>query len=683
MSAFAALKSLDSMASILQDDVDDSDQIIGYLKNSSDDDVDEDVDEEDVIREGARSNPLPTVSPVPQFKRPGGFIPIFESNFTPNEDNFLVNNSGKEIIIGLKQGEYLVVNGQADLKIQRGAILINNCHYHYAHPDHSYRIIASQSQSLPIIASAQVLDRSCGILDSKTVDNEHLFHSDYKSVITLSSLETGLEDIGKYCPPLKRFFYNKNDEEQVQLESSISFLNHPDVEYLRNFSFEIVLDNKGMTGLSLDRSWVNKIKELSRYDENDTSSTITLVIGNKNSGKSTFSKSLLNNFFVDGNREVSYLDLDPGQSEFSDPYCLSISSYKRPIFGINIDKGNKHGLTEYYGFTSPQLQPNLYLAIIKKLFRFYQEHQSGNHLIINTPGWIKGLGKELLESITIYINPTHLVYLNGLGILLESNVEADATLEGLTFQNLHVLPGMYQVSKYSPAQLRTFNKLIYFHKNESTTSPSYNFNSHLLHTAPIKISYQTDPNDHNFSGVNAVSVSNFDVSLQFDHNDLLLMVDSSIAGIYLIENEQFFSNKFQLGAKLPLYINSTDFFNETVSHGSYLFMGLCMIHSVNKEKQYFNVYFPEGKVVIKLKEMIKVGGYKLVLVKGDGDIPSQEILMPELVQQQISSLKKLKKSNSNVQDMKKMPYVSFIAGNKVGGVWKIRRNIMRRSHRQR
>lgn len=115
-------------------------------------------------------------------------------------------------------------------------------------------------------------------------------------------------------------------------------------------------------------------------------------------------------------------------------------------------------------------------------------------------------------------------------------------------------------------------------------------------------------------------------------------------------------------------------------------MGLCMVHSINTKDEFFNIYLP-GHNQHRLTEMITKRDYKMLLVKGDGDIPSPDLLMFDMLLKQQEDLKRLnkkRKKNPNVddKDVLKIPYVTFENKNKIGGIWKTRRNVMRRSHQR-
>ncbi|CUM55944.1 Polynucleotide 5'-hydroxyl-kinase GRC3 [Debaryomyces fabryi] len=679
MSAYAALQKMSGTTSVLygasgESDNEKDNETIGYLRNSSDEEAEE-----------TEIPIIPTTTPTPNIIRTPSIVPrvnnfICESNFIPNDDNFIVFHD--HIIIGLKANEYILINGQCKMTIQRGAILINTGHYVFAHPNNCIPIIASQSQSLPIISSTQVVDRS-GIKDTKTEENIHLFSSNYKSVIKLENFYTGLEKIGSYHPPFKRFFYSKSlgeDEELTEYE-----------RLFKTYSFEIILKDRGCIGISIEKLWLNQIQLLIADINEDLVPKIIMIIGNKNSGKSTLSKTLLNSLILDNQNAVSYLDLDPGQSEFSIPYCLSLTNHSKPIVGMNIPKtsGDEDSISHYYGFTTPQSQPSQYVSIIKALFQEYDQTYKprGNHLIINTPGWIKGYGKELLHELTAFINPNQL-------ILLSNNTDTDNmdnsdNLNGLTFQNSRCFQGIYQTSKYSPFQLRMFNKLSYFHQ---LADLKFDFNIHILLRSPLKISYETANSPKTFKGINMISVLNYDVGLNFELNDLLSMIDTSIMGLYLIDHEYYSSVKSSIKRLgdchyLPQYLDSTDYTSLINYSSSYnVFMGLCMVHSINTTDEFFNIYLPNNNQT-QLTEMITKKDYKLLLVKGDGDIPSPELLMFDMLLKQQEDIKKLNKrrrKNPNLddKDVLKIPYVTFENKNKIGGIWKTRRNVMRRGHQR-
>lgn len=573
-------------------------------------------------------------APVQKDPYAPGIDQIKPSFSITNENNFITQKDG--ILIGLKVNEAVTLSGQFSLIIERGAILINGCEYYHAPQE--FKIILPRLTNLPTISSTQVLNTN-EVSDIKTEDNAHLFTSDFKSIIRIKNMTTGLENVGKYFQPFKNLFKLRDDNYSFDVNFSTQ---------------EGILFNDQISGLE---------------DVHDPRSFIT--IGNKNSGKSTISKLLINKL-INNNIPVSVLDLDPGQSEYSKPYCLSITNHYTTIHGFNYHQDLENDVQYYYGASSPQTNPQLYLRIIESLIQYYFQvlKHKGHFLIINTPGWVKGYGKQLLVEITKLINPDHL-------ILLSSNItDNDDILQDLTFQNLQVLKGSFQQSKYSPVDFRTFNKLIHFHK---IGPKSYDFTTHLLQRSPLKLPFQTeDPESsagNGFNGIDLVTILNHDLDLNFNWEDLTLMLDMSIVGLYFIDHE-YFQSHYHLfhysSGKLP-YLNSSDY-SEMVEYNSTMvkFIGVGLIHSINPVNNYMNFYFPPDQDISHSKALLQEG-YKLMVVKGESDIPSCEVLMPQLLEKYKKAYKKASKAK---EPLPLLPYVNY--NNKINGVWKVRRNVMRR-----
>lgn len=662
MSAYAALKDTSSIASIFHEAEDGEDtDIVRYELNSSDEEAEIPTI---VDTNSIRASSAPKVSYKPSNL-------ISHSRFIPSSENLIFGED--EVIIGLKVNEFVVLNGQCELNVQRGAVLMNNHHYMFAEPIY-YKIFAPASQSLPVISSTQVLDRSIGIQDTMTPENSHLFNSDYKSVIVLRNFHTGAENIGEYYSPFKRLLYSKlifDESDEIGDYEKLFF----------RYSFEIILRDRGFNALYLDRPWSATIERLGHSMNKQQLPKVIMIIGNKNSGKSTASKAILNTLLLRGDSPVSYLELDPGQPEFSYPYSLSLREITKPVFGMCLPSSSscsiENTVEHYFGFSSPIHEPKQYIRIIKSLIKSYRKLHAlkGNHLVINTPGWIRGYGKEILMEVTQIVNPDFL-------LLLTSSLDKDhpdnlEILQNLHYQNLDILPGIFNTSKYSPSQIRNFSKLLYFHQLEAE---KFDFNGHILDSSPFRISYETVNSVETFTGVSSFTMLNFDVGKDFNYEDIVLMMDSTIVGVYLVDAEvhhtiKNYRHPSTLHNTLPLYLNSSQFVAIVGGNDSQgiLYMGLSMIHSINRTLNYLNMYMP-CQNSDKIKSLIE-HGYTVYLVRGEGEIPSSEILNLTLLIKQISS----QSAKSNIIPVP-YPYVSFEKKSRIGGIWKIRRNVKRRAY---
>ncbi|XP_042497065.1 polynucleotide 5'-hydroxyl-kinase NOL9 [Macadamia integrifolia] len=155
------------------------------------------------------------------------------------------------------------------------------------------------------------------------------------------------------------------------------------------------------------------------YDSSTSPPPIAFICGAKNSGKTTFSRHLLNTF-LQRYRKVAYLDTDVGQPEFTPPGCLSLTVINKltPDLAIPCLKTPERCI--FFGDISSKRDPKAYLNFIFSLYdyfrmKYYTSDEMGSPektqlpLVINTPGWVKGIGYEILVEMLKYIAPSHVV----------------------------------------------------------------------------------------------------------------------------------------------------------------------------------------------------------------------------------------------------------------------------------
>ncbi|XP_063063938.1 polynucleotide 5'-hydroxyl-kinase NOL9 [Engraulis encrasicolus] len=166
----------------------------------------------------------------------------------------------------------------------------------------------------------------------------------------------------------------------------------------------------GHQGLVSSRSYRDALHRLVRVwgdDEGDRCPVI-LVYGAKNSGKSTFVRHLINSL-LNHTASVEYLECDVGQTEFTPPGCLSQTVVTEPLLGPPFTHQLQPRHMVYYGQADCQADLDRYLESLKSLWR----HHSGDMpVIINTMGWVKGLGFQLLVDLVRLFSVTHVVQLS-------------------------------------------------------------------------------------------------------------------------------------------------------------------------------------------------------------------------------------------------------------------------------
>ncbi|EEB08627.1 AAA family ATPase Grc3 [Schizosaccharomyces japonicus yFS275] len=219
--------------------------------------------------------------------------------------------------------------------------------------------------------------------------------SSFSTILALKIMDNGLSKLAQLYAPARRYF----DIEE-------SFEN----AYDRSSSFEI-----------LPPSWVSFADDLCHSLQTKKPVRI-LVSGPKGSGKSMFARYLANRLLESLN-EIQYLDSDPGQAEFLPIGCVSLNHINKPLHGPAFARQNATPLRSvrlHLGDTSPKNDLIHYPACIERLMNEYQHDNFERELssitplslIINCPGWIKGLGAELLQKTIRLTKPTHIVYLH-------------------------------------------------------------------------------------------------------------------------------------------------------------------------------------------------------------------------------------------------------------------------------
>lgn len=155
------------------------------------------------------------------------------------------------------------------------------------------------------------------------------------------------------------------------------------------------------------------------YDSITSPPPITFVCGAKNCGKTTFSRYLLN-ILLQRYKKVAYLDTDVGQTEFTPPGCLSLNVIDKLTPDLTIPCMKTPKRCYFFGDISSKRDPKAYLNSIFSLYDYYKkeycmpnENENPSKaelpLVINTPGWVKGIGYDILVGMLKHMAPSHVV----------------------------------------------------------------------------------------------------------------------------------------------------------------------------------------------------------------------------------------------------------------------------------
>ena len=150
-----------------------------------------------------------------------------------------------------------------------------------------------------------------------------------------------------------------------------------------------------------------------------------VVCGPKGAGKSTLTRLLVNTLQTATKRAVGLLDADCGAPEVTPPGVVSLSLLDRPLLGAPAARlGAPDAPTplecRFIGDISPASDPGAYAAAVHSLLSAWggaDNPAAAAHaaLVINTMGWVRGLGLELLAELLRGSAPTHMLYIRASG----------------------------------------------------------------------------------------------------------------------------------------------------------------------------------------------------------------------------------------------------------------------------
>ncbi|AOA65268.1 Polynucleotide kinase [Komagataella phaffii CBS 7435] len=571
---------------------------------------------------------------IQEFLETSALEPLDTSNFTVTEENVVFGET--YVRFSLKEEEYLLLGGQYELSVQKGAVIVNGISMNSG--SNPVNVVAPMFKALPVIKSVHSDDASSVLSQS------------FQSVILVRDYSTGLQNVGELLPPLRNIFsFVSSDSKKSLSPYEAKFYGH-------TFTPILPPQKSRTSGTLISDQWklaMNTVTKGSRI----------LVIGTKNSGKSTFVTNLINQLLQ--STTVNVMDIDPGQPEFSSQDCISLSEVDSPIFGMNMHQCKL--LVEHYtGFSSPSRQPTRYISAMKALTNYYwcHLHKKNLPLLINTPGWIKGFGIELLKDMCSFIKPTQVIFLT-----YPDSDEENELMNSLRTELFLKITGVhnYNTAKSLPSHLRSLRILQYFH--QISPLPRYNFTP-LLHKAPYRVSFSDN------ALIDGVAISFVTIldAYELHHDDIPGALDGCVVAVYSVPatkvEDLFSSGNVSITKGLPNYVSDSVFstaFDDLYDLEGCHFFGHALIHSVDLVRKVFNVYMPKNSTPARSSDQT------LILIRGRTEIPIGEIA-PKLICDQTDVARRNGKIIA-------APYVTFHKRMGKGSKeLRFRRNILRNSH---
>ncbi|KAJ5094474.1 hypothetical protein N7456_010335 [Penicillium angulare] len=435
---------------------------------------------------------------------------LYKNNIVYADDNTLC--------IRIKEKMNLALMGQYDLWVKRGVVSLMGAKLHPS--QRVYRVYAPSTHSLPIIKCVSGVDG--------------------EAEVEIKSCNSGLARLRDLSPLYQKIWNGENTTaDKLTLKGAFK-------DSRRSFSVLYTSSddhlNRHLRPLHLDKKWSASMRALSQRQGR----LRVLVCGPKASGKSTFSRYLLNhvlspapeteNGFINTDG-VAFLDLDPGQPEFGPMGQVSLAHLRSPFFGPPFTHSSLHNSRDgkilrshFIGATSPKEDPDHYALATMDLLEQYQTllaHHPQCPLIVNYPGWIFGQGLEVATWLVKYLGLSDVVYMSEKGPTEVVEPLAFAANEARV--PMTILPSQPTdfVSR-SSAQLRSMQIQSYFHASHSTsiTNPLWS-DMPLSRTRPIGVNY--DGHKQGILGIMALGS-------QINPIMLRQILEGAIVGVVAIES---------------------------------------------------------------------------------------------------------------------------------------------------
>jgi polynucleotide 5'-hydroxyl-kinase GRC3/NOL9 len=357
-------------------------------------------------------------------------------------------------------------------------------------------------------------------------------------------------------------------------------------------TFHVLFGSPGPTARTIyPVSWLEALDTIS-----SKSAPKILTCGQKGVGKSTFCQFLVNSFIR--HKPVTYLETDPGQPSFSPPGLASIHSLTTPILSPPFARSGISSVQRchHIGNISPRDNPRHFIDCITDLL----SHDSRDApTIINTPGWTKGTGYELLTSLIDIARPDFIIVLSTPG--KDSLARSLHPLASNCQSHVLVVESTNTISPAVPltaADLRTLWIISYFHR---TGRDRWDFATHLTAWKPWMVKFSGEDR-----GIWAVAIQGEELLLE----DILLAINGTMVAI-TISSATTVEEVSTTAEGIPILMNREVKF---VDPNSSRCVGYAVIRGIDVIKRWMFLLSPWEPSSVKEDE-------KIILERGHVNLP--------------------------------------------------------------
>ncbi|CCF60634.1 hypothetical protein KAFR_0L00270 [Kazachstania africana CBS 2517] len=556
------------------------------------------------------------------------------------------------VIVCLKEKQLLYLSGVFDVQIVKGGIVYNNAHYSSSKQELSFW--HPLSNSIPPIQSSYYAGweepLNLGARFRHSIDRDVFNDESFTCILRISNAQIdGLIDAHKLYPDVRQLWKIRENDPYSTTIRTFTILNEMQDQFV-----PLITTNQ----------WTSMVEKMKMSHKDSTFDIRIIVIGGKNSGKSTFLRLLCENLIhndedsFSSQEELLYLDLDPGQPEYSLPDCLSLNEIKQQNPNKTFALGQHFGQESnnfralkqyYYGSNSPQDNPTTYLDMADQLINYFEEQCFVGTSLLNLPGWVKGFGINIINHVIQKYKPTHI-------ITLES--KSNSLINEFNIPNIfsNPLQDDYEPiilslsafktfndsqARFHAPQIRTYKTLLNFHL---MSNHNYDFDP-LLFKSPVQISFGS-------FGIQGIQYMETDFQ-KLHEDDIKGSLEGTIVALNIFQQNN-----------ISEYINAAGTYpmiSKKININALKFVTLALIHSIDEKRKIMNLYIPCSNLS-HVKSSAKETQW--ILIRNKTETPFCEVFPP----------------NQEVffSSFDSVPYLTTKRRKKHEHVWKVRKNVLRR-----
>lgn len=355
------------------------------------------------------------------------------------------------LVVGMAQGERLCFVGSARLRACRGHAAV--CGYvlqpqQYgpyveAHSPkwQSALVVHALEEGSPMVHACNIqepllppLPESHEAKLTSAIENAvNSIDSSYSVVLVIRCVEPGpLSFMYPYADG--EGLYARVPEEEVPIQPITAESSGEDLARgLHLPGFQVVIDSLGSDGvepLVIPDEWAEAAEAIAA-EQPPIRPLSALICGARGVGKSTLCRYLIHRLLA-RHPAVALMDCDMGQPECTPPGMVSIPIIRGPLLSPPHLRQRTYFSAYYVGAATSKSEPLYYTACLKALTEDYNTLATGDNrsthsaaymqsevltkqppLVVNTDGWVKGMGHELLGATIDLVSPGHIIQVMG------------------------------------------------------------------------------------------------------------------------------------------------------------------------------------------------------------------------------------------------------------------------------